>query len=51
VDRADNASLKNKAKAAARGETLPASGEGLMVVGPLMSSLELRKVPLLSMLL
>ena len=42
-----NASLKNKAEAAAaRGDTdaQPMSGEGLMVVGPLMSSIALRQV-------
>ena len=42
-----NASLKNKAEAAAaRGDTnaQPVSGEGLMVVGPLMSSIALRQV-------
>ena len=40
-----NASLKNKAEAAAaRGENVKQDGAGLMVVGPLMSSVALRQV-------
>ena len=45
-----NASIQHNAEAAAHGETAPADadGAGLMVVGPLMSSVVLRQVSSLS---
>lgn len=41
-----NASLQNRAEAAARGDIAKPDASGLMVVGPLMSSLALRQVRL-----